>query len=540
MSNLYLASKHTINALNLFKIILEVLKRKSFPFISLLFFPKLSAFKHAIVKPFASLQILLILFCFGAFVPQKSFANVTVTPPPSLTVYACGGAFPTAYSSLGSIVITEGVNTDFAVGSNVTLILTAPTNFEFQPGVGSAIGNGNSIGAFVTFSYDVPSGSYVPTPPNGTTNFIESGQAFLAQSFGGGTVTIIENSKEFSTTSMIFRTSRQDAQLRTNLYAVNTDKTLLDGTLNQFSINGNNAVDGKDALKIPNIAAGTYMGIMRDGRNLTIERRQLINMDDTIFYNITTLTRRNYQLEFIAANLNQDITSGYLEDSYLKTKTPVSLTGTTTVNFTVNTDPASAVPNRFRIVFQGSPKAVTFTKLQVSQQDNDIAVDWAVTNEVNIRSYDVEISGNGQQFVKSATVDAKGNDYSNEHYQWLDVNAKPGVYYYRIRSTNVFGEIQYSKEVKVIVTRGRSDIKVYPNPVVVGKINVQMINQPAGNYTIRLINGLGQVMLSKQIVHQEGSSIETIMVSKNMVDENYRLEVTKPDKSRVSMNVLLQ
>jgi hypothetical protein len=28
--------------------------------------------------------------------------------------------------------------------------------------------------------------------------------------------------------------------------------------------------------------------------------------------------------------------------------------------------------------------------------------------------------------------------------------------------------------------------------------------------------------------------------SKNMVDENYRLEVTKPDKSKMSMNVLLQ
>jgi ligand-binding SRPBCC domain-containing protein len=407
-----------------------------------------------------------------------------------------------------------------------------------------------SIGAFQVLSYDATNSTYVPFPGGGSyaapyatpgsANYIESGQAFFVYSNGAGTVTLKENAKDTSSKSMIFRTSRQDAQLRTNLYVVNTDKTLLDGTLNQFSINGNNSIDQQDAIKIQNIAAGTYMGLSRDGRNLIIERRQLINLDDTIFYNMTTLTKRNYQLEFIANNLNQDALTGYLEDSYLKIKTPVSLTGTTTVNFTVNTDTASSVPNRFRLVFQGSPKAITFTKLQATQQNNDIAVDWAVTNEVNIRSYDVETSGNGKQFVRSATVDAKENDNSDEHYQWLDVNAKPGVYYYRIRSTSETGVIQYGNVAKLIVTRGRSDIKVYPNPVVGGKINVQMINQPAGNYTFRLVNGLGQVMLSKQIVHQEGSSIETIRGSKNVADENYRLEVTKPDKSKVSMNVLLQ
>jgi len=47
-----------------------------------------------------------------------------------------------------------------------------------------------------------------------------------------------------------------------------------------------------------------------------------------------------------------------------------------------------------------------------------------------------------------------------------------------------------------------------------------------------LINGFGQVILKKQIDHQKGSIIETIRVSKNIVDENYRLEVTKPDKSK--------
>jgi hypothetical protein len=94
--------------------------------------------------------------------------------------------------------------------------------------------------------------------------------------------------------------------------------------------------------------------------------------------------------------------------------------------------------------------------------------------------------------------------------------------------------------VKVVVTRGRSDMKVYPNPVVNGRINVQMISQPEGNYKFKLINGLGQVVLTRDIAYHTGENMVTIKVSTPMANENYRLEVTKPDNSTVSMNVLLQ
>jgi hypothetical protein len=238
--------------------------------------------------------------------------------------------------------------------------------------------------------------------------------------------------------------------------------------------------------------------------------------------------------------MDQDAQNAFLVDSYLKIQTPVNLKGTTTVNFTVNSDPASAAVNRFMLVFLGTRKEITFTKLEANQKNDDIIVNWGVSNEVNIKSYDVETSGNGRQFVKVATLDPIGNDYSNEQYLWTDPNVKPGVYYYRIRSTNITGESQYSNVVKVLVTKGRSDIKVYPNPVVGGRINIQMINQPEGNYTFKLINGLGQVILTKIVAYHEGENEVSIKASINLVNENYRLEVTKPDKTKLSMNVLFQ
>src|SRR6266581_7991434 len=41
------------------------------------------------------------------------------------------------FTALGNIVITEGVNTDFANGTGVTMILTIPDGWRFNAGVGT-------------------------------------------------------------------------------------------------------------------------------------------------------------------------------------------------------------------------------------------------------------------------------------------------------------------------------------------------------------------------------------------------------------------
>src|ERR1043166_488121 len=89
------------------------------------------------MKRLAFLTILVLNFAL--FSANKTFATVTITAP-SLTNsadLAVNGAAPLATSTLGNIVITEVATNDFAPGTGVTLILTAPTGWQFNPGVGS-------------------------------------------------------------------------------------------------------------------------------------------------------------------------------------------------------------------------------------------------------------------------------------------------------------------------------------------------------------------------------------------------------------------
>ena len=256
-----------------------------------------------------------------------------------------------------------------------------------------------------------------------------------------------------------------------------------------------------------------------------------------------TASKRNYRFEFIVDKLDADVAAGFLEDAYLKTSVPVNPNGTTTVDFTVNADAASAAPDRFRLVFV--PKLIVlsspfiFKDLRAKIQNNNISVEWITENEEDIKTYEVETSTNGQEFDKAAAVIAKGSS-TPQNYQWLDANTKPGAHYYRIRSVNDKDEVVYSKIVSVDVRRGMPAIRVYPNPVTGGRINILFSNQPEGNYNLRLINNLGQVILTKQIYHAEGTDMKTIRVSRNMVDGAYKLEVTRPDKSTHNTTVILE
>jgi hypothetical protein len=135
--------------------------------------------------------------------------------------------------------------------------------------------NLGSVGAYQTFSLNVD-GDYEATPgqgsyPDGINNFIQSGQGFFVRTsaISSGTVTINEFAKEVSGSSSVFQPIpiTPVAQLRTNIYAVNsTTTTLMDGVLINFDSSSSNAVDEFDALKLTNFSSS--IGISREEKTL--------------------------------------------------------------------------------------------------------------------------------------------------------------------------------------------------------------------------------------------------------------------------------
>jgi hypothetical protein len=268
---------------------------------------------------------------------------------------------------------------------------------------------------------------------------------------------------------------------------------------------------------------------------MAIERRSLVHLNDTLVLGLSNTTARSYQFVITPNNWYQSEVNGFLVDNYLGTQTPISLSGTTVINFNIDGTSASSAPKRFSIVFRPSGIVpVTFSSIKATQQKTAIAVNWNVATQINTKQYVIEKSADGNNFTKAATVAVSGNTYN-----WIDENPAKGNNYYRIMSVGVDGTTQYSQVVKVnIGTRG-TGISVYPNPVTNNVIGLQLNNLASGNYHVRLLNTVGQEMLTKTINHNGGSEAETMPLNKNIAKGSYYLELVSPDNTRTGLKVLI-
>lgn len=322
--------------------------------------------------------------------------------------------------------------------------------------------------------------------------------------------------------------------LRSNLFGgSDINSPVVDGNATVFSKSFSDRIDGNDALKLMN--TGENFGLKRAGKILAIEARSPVNATDTIFYYMSNLRRQTYQLRFAPENMQSAGLQAFLVDKFLQTTTSVSLSDSTFVNFAVTGNSASAASDRFNIVFTAlATLPVTFTSINAIQRNKNINVEWKVENEDAILKYEIEKSPDGTGFTKMASQAALHNGFGN--YHWTDTNAFIGDNYYRIRSINPDGKNSYSEIVKVNIAKLVVEITVAPNPVLNGQINLRFNNEPQGIYIIRLVNSIGQIVLSKNIKHS-GENIETISTG-SLLKGLYQVVITKPNGDIQTLNVI--
>jgi len=273
----------------------------------------------------------------------KGTLHTPANPPVTINVATGLESIGNPYASaidFRSLTISGGVQPDF-------FYLWDPKLTTL--GINSAWG----LGGYQTFSWN--GSSFDVTPGGGSytsgNTMIESGQAFFVNApFAPGTVSFSESAKKNGSNNVNRTQPLTIQQLRTNMYVISSgNRIMLDGNLVQFDRSFSNRVDAKDGIKLTN--TGENLGLLRDTKSLSVERRALIQNTDTIFYKLGQVKLQQYELEFIAANLAQPGLEAWLQDNYLHTNTRVDLNDTTRLNFTIINDAGSYATDRFRLVF---------------------------------------------------------------------------------------------------------------------------------------------------------------------------------------------
>ena len=245
---------------------------------------------------------------------------------------------------------------------------------------------------------------------------------------------------------------------------------------------------------------------------------------------------RNYQLAFEPDSMAQPNLACYLEDSYLNTKTPLSLVEKTVVPFSIIND-ASAAKDRFRLVFN---QWIRFSNCNASFKNEETMITWGVIGEHDLDKYEIERSEDGANFSVVGSVEGTGNSMYAP-YMYNDAYAGAGNYYYRIKASSKHGVVVYSSVARVTILRLSSSLYVFPNPVVDNKVYLQVSSRlPEGEYNLRLLTTDGKIVNNKKITHPGGNATYTILPAITLRAGIYQLEIILPDNSKQLLKVMVK
>lgn len=185
----------------------------------------------------------------------------------------------------------------------------------------------------------------------------------------------------------------------------------------------------------------------------------------------------------------------------------------------------------FRVKLNINPlpiKIISFTGERI--QDLNY-LKWEITNENNLKKYELERSTDGQQFIKITTVFTKPGITNNYDYSDRNINnATP--YFYRIKIINSDNSFGYSNIIIIRASNDAANLILYPNPVVdLLKINFILDKQMRCNLSV--LNSAGGIVKTvSPPLFERGNNYYTLSL-KELPAAEYILSITARNKKYV-------
>lgn len=173
-----------------------------------------------------------------------------------------------------------------------------------------------------------------------------------------------------------------------------------------------------------------------------------------------------------------------------------------------------------------NPLSVKFTNVKAYTSGTRNVVEWTNLSEAGVQGYTVERSTDGIRFMPMAEVTARSNAATREGYIQQD-GLPAELTYYRIKATELSGEVSYSPVVKVM--RGETSaaaFSIYPNPVTGKQFTLQYKGQPREAFRLQLLNSTGQVLYTQNWVHPGGQAAQSVELPSSLSKGMYFLQLS--------------
>ena len=156
------------------------------------------------------------------------------------------------------------------------------------------------------------------------------------------------------------------------------------------------------------------------------------------------------------------------------------------------------------------------------QSNNDVALAWQVSSQIDNKGYYVEHSIDGSNWDDLGYVQSAATSKSSENYSYTDINPVSGSNYYRIKQVDIDGNASYSEIKMISLTIKNSQLSIWPNPAK-DIVNVKYDGNGSDARAI-VFDQMGR-MVSSTVLHSGSNSVNV----SNLSTGNYIVHVQSAD-----------
>jgi len=125
--------------------------------------------------------------------------------------------------------------------------------------------------------------------------------------------------------------------------------------------------------------------------------------------------------------------------------------------------------------------------LKISNQFN-VSLSWETSSEYNHKHFELERSTDGREFMPIGIIEGLGTTLEGNQYFYNDRLPTRDTYYYRLKSVEFGGLIEYSRTLKIDNLIGKDiTTKIFPNPSA-DYVNIDFEQSFTRDLTIELYN----------------------------------------------------
>jgi 1,4-alpha-glucan branching enzyme len=165
---------------------------------------------------------------------------------------------------------------------------------------------------------------------------------------------------------------------------------------------------------------------------------------------------------------------------------------------------------------------VTLVSFTGKKEGSVNVLNWKTENEVNLKSFELEKSVDGSNFIFLASVNATGNG----QYAFSDASTSvSNIVYYRLKSLDIDGQFKYSNIVKIKTNDQGWEIVATPNPFV-SSLDIRMQSSKSDKGILVITDFSGRQLFKKTVLVNEGNNLIKVPEAARLSKGTYIISVT--------------